>query len=208
MAVPELSPGPRDALPAGDHRSGPHRNPAGGTTLEAPVVLELASEREAYAEVLEHEVKKAIRMLRALPAGDFERRDPDGCATALELAGEFAARVRRIEELASVRRAEPAPSAGQTRPGVIQDLETACMGGVLALDAMPPYRWHEVIAAPAGLAPWGQARRGELLWLALHDLARHQQRFALRLRSARDRGDGPRHAACAPEPRIPLAAGA
>lgn len=208
MAVPEPSPGPRDALPAGDQRSGPHRNPAGGTTLEAPVVLELASEREAYAEVLEHEVKKVIRMLRAFPAGGFEQPGPNGGAKALELAGEFAARVRRIEELASVRRAEPAPSAGRTRLGVIQDLETACMGSVLALDAMPPYRWHEVIAAPAGLAPWGQARRGELLWLALHDLVRHERRFAIRLRSARDRGEGPRYAACAPEPRIPLGVGA
>ena len=38
---------------------------------------ELSSERQAFAEVLEHEIKKVVRMVRAFPTARFERHHPE-----------------------------------------------------------------------------------------------------------------------------------
>jgi hypothetical protein len=148
------------------------------------LVHDLQSERQAYAEVLEHEVKKVLRMLRRFPAERFERLTPACGASARELAGGFVPHVRLIHELIGGPRSEDGARATGTRAGIMLDLEATYLGAYLALDAMPPFRWNEVIPAPTGLSPWRQARRGELLWLALRGLARHGHHFAFHLRSA------------------------
>ena len=143
------------------------------------MVHEMQTERQAYAEVLEHEVKKVLRMLRTFPADRFERLMPESGASPRDLARDFAVQVRRIHELISGRRSEDGARATHTRAGIMLELETEYLGAYLALDAMPPFRWSEVVPAPARLAPWRQARRGELLWLALRELARHARRLSL-----------------------------
>jgi hypothetical protein len=154
------------------------------------VAYELTSEREAFAEVLEHEIKKVVRLVRAFPIARFDRRHPECNRSACELAREFAGHVRRLEELATGRTAEPARGTLQTRGEILLDLELAYLGTHMALRAMPPFRWGQVIDVPAGLAPWRQARRGELLWLALREMVRHDRHFALHLTSARDGDSG------------------
>ena len=154
------------------------------------MAYELTSERQAFAEVLEHEIKKVVRLVRAFPMTRFDNRNPECNRSACDLAREFARHVRRIEELATGRPAEPARGSLHTRGDILLDLELAYLGAHMALRAMPPFRWGQVIDVPAGLAPWRQARRGELLWLALREMVRHDRHFALHLTSARDGDDG------------------
>src|SRR5262245_54391150 len=104
---------PRRVLRSGRERgpgTGPGQGPAAAFKARLPRLLgralmsfELHSERQAYVEVLEHEVKKVVRMIRAFPPAAFEQRDPDCARSPRELAAEFETHVRRIEELATGR---------------------------------------------------------------------------------------------------------
>ena len=154
--------------------------------------IELHSERKAYAEALEHEVKRVVRTVRAFPAERFEERDPECQRSARELAGEFVAHVRGIEEISYGRIAPNIPAASRTRAGILLELETAAMGASAALLTLPAARWGEVMEAPTALTPWRQARRGELLWLALREMVHHYRHFALHLRAARPDSGGAR----------------
>ena len=154
---------------------------------------ELSSERQAFAEVLEHEIKKVVRMVRAFPTARFERHHPECGRSACELAADFGRHMRRIEQLASGRLAEPPRGSMRARGEILLDLELAYLGAHMALRAMPPFRWAEVIDAPAGLAPWRQARRGELLWLALREMVRHERHFGVHLGAAQGGDEGPGH---------------
>jgi hypothetical protein len=173
------------------------------------VNFELHSERQAYSEVLEHEVKKIVRVLRAFPAERFEQRDPECLRSARELAGEFVAHVRGIEEISHGRIAPNLPAASRTRGGILLELETAAMGASAALMTLSPARWGEVMEAPTALTPWRQARRGELLWLALREMVHHYRHFTLHLKAARpDDGVGRVRAASGREPLDALMFGA
>jgi hypothetical protein len=173
------------------------------------VNFELNSERQAYAEVLEQEVKKVVRLLRAFPAERFEERDPECLRSARELAGEFVAHVRGIEEISYGRIAPNTPATSRTRGGILLELETAAMGASAALMTLPAARWGEVMEAPTALTPWRQARRGELLWLALREMVHHDRHFALHLKAARQAiGGGRERMTAAAEPLDALMFGA
>ena len=149
----------------------------------------LQSERQAYTEVLQHEVKKVVRMVRAFPPHALEARHPDCGMSARELAGGFVRHVRRIEELASGERPESPYAEARTRGGLLLEFELASASAQETLHRVPPFRWGEVVEAPQDLAPWRQGRRGELLWLALREMVRHSRHFARHLGEVRDGGD-------------------
>lgn len=150
----------------------------------------LQSERQAYTEVLQHEVKKVVRMVRAFPPHSFDERHPDCGMSARELAGGFVRHMRRIEELASGVRPESPYAESRTRGGLLLEFELASASAQETLLRVPPFRWGEVMDAPQDLAPWRQGRRGELLWLALREMVRHSRHFARHLGESRDGGDG------------------
>jgi hypothetical protein len=70
------------------------------------------------------------------------------------------------------------------------ELETAFLGAHTALATLPAPRWMDVVPAPIGFSTLRQGRRGELLWLALRELIRHHQHFALHVRGAVHGDDG------------------
>jgi hypothetical protein len=137
-------------------------------------------------DVLEHEVKKIVRMVRAFPVLRFDERHDDCGQSARQLGEGFVDRVRRIEEITFGRTAPAAPPRPRSRGSLLLELETAFLGASEALLALPASRWGEIVTAPAGLTGWHQARRGELLWLALRELVRHDRHFGIHLRAARE----------------------
>jgi len=155
------------------------------------MVFELFFVRQAYTQVLAHELKKIVRMLRAFPAECLDDRRQDCVYSARELAVEFVHRVRRIDEIAYGRPITPPRAGGLSRGEILLELETAYLGAHAALITLPASRWGEVIPAPAEMAICRQARRGELLWFALRELIRHDRHFALHMRGIGHRG-GPR----------------
>ena len=146
--------------------------------------FEMHAERQAYAEVLEHELKQVVRMLRAFPVDRFELRDPECGHSARELALQFVAHANGIEDIASRSVMPHEPITACTRTDIQLKFETAALGAYAALLTPCAGRWDELLEAPASLAPWRHARRGELLWIALRAFVRHDRHFAIHLRAA------------------------
>ena len=147
-------------------------------------MLEAQCERQAYIEVLQHETNKIVRMVRAFPVHTFDRRHPDCGMSAHELTAGFVRHARRIEALAGVDEPRSPFAESRTRGGLLLEFELSCTHVRESLERMPAFRWAAVMDAPAGLAPWRQGRRGELLWLALRELSRHARHFARHLGEA------------------------
>jgi hypothetical protein len=96
----------------------------------------------------------------------------------------FLRHVRRIDEIAYGNGIGPFRSGVPSRGEIMLELETAFLGAHTALATLPAARWMDVVPAPIGFSTLRQGRRGELLWLALRELIRHDQHFALHVRGA------------------------
>ena len=156
--------------------------------------------RQAYTQVLAHELKRIVRMLRAFPAERFDAREPGCGASARELAMGVVRHVRRIDEIAYGFGTHPMRSSVPSRGEILLALESAFVGAHAALATLPATRWADVVPAPIGLSTLRQARRGELLWLALRELIRHNHHFALHVRGDVHGDGGPSPTAPEQEP--------
>ncbi len=153
------------------------------------MVLELQFVRKAYTQVLAHQMKRVLRVVRQYPHDRFDQREPACGQTARELAEGCVARLRRIDAIACGDIAPLPPLGPCTRGTILLDLETSYLSAHSALLSLPAAHWSEVVTTPPGLRYWMQARRGELLWLALREMARHQQHLASHMR-CECQGDG------------------
>ena len=155
------------------------------------MVFEMFFVRRAYAEILAHELRKTLRMLRMVPAERFDAREAGCGASARELAMGVVRHVRRIDEIAYGSGARPFRPDVPSRGEILLELETAFLGAQAALATLPATRWAEVIPAPIGLPTLRQGRRGELLWLALRELIRHDHDFAAHVKNVTRGGAKP-----------------
>jgi hypothetical protein len=147
------------------------------------MVLEIPVVRQAYDQVLTHEVRQAVRKLRALPLTRLDDRR-SGCGRTLrEMAEGFVTRLRRIDAIAFGHASGHVPAGPRPLGVILVDLETSFLGAHTSLAAMTPAQWGELVQAPRALSGWSQARRGELLWLALRELIRHGRHFSLHVRA-------------------------
>jgi len=174
------------------------------------MVFETRFVRCAYAQVLAHEMKQAVRMLRALPMDRLDVRGHDCGWTGRELAEGLVAHMRRIDAIASGSTPAPAPRGPRTRGSMLLDLETHFLGAIAAIERLSSDRWSEVTDAPH--APHLRARRGELLWLALREWIRHERHLAHHVHGgcgwSRRVGEGGGHPVVAHEPLEPVSVSA
>ena len=154
------------------------------------MVFEFQFVRKAYAQRLAHEMRQAVRMLRAFPLEQLDERDTGCGRTARELAEGFISHLHRLDAIATGSEWAIAPRGSRTRGSILLELETCYLGAHAAVETLPAERWSEVVRSPRGLSPWGHARRGELLWMALRNLIRHSRHFGQHHRSA---CRGPKH---------------
>ena len=126
-------------------------------------------------------MKKVVRMVRAFPLDQLDARDSRCGRSARELAEGFIAHLRRLDSIASGADWSLPTRRVRTRGSLLLELEACYLGAHAAIQSLPPVRWSDVIPSPRGLSPWGQARRSELLWMALRNLIRHGRHFSLHL---------------------------
>ena len=147
------------------------------------MVFEMQFVRKAYTQVLAHEIKKVVRMVREYPHDRFDRRE-NGCGqTARELAEDCVAHLRRIDAIACGMSSPSSQAGPRPRGAILLDLETSYLSASAALQSLPSPRWSELVNTPRGLHAWKHARRGELLWLALREMGRHHRHFSMHSRS-------------------------
>jgi len=147
------------------------------------MVFESPFVRKAYIQMLTHEMKKVVRALRAFPVERLDVRDTGCGRSARELAEGFIAHLRRLDSLASGSDWALPVHGDRSRGVILLELEACYLSAHASLETISPVRWSEVIASPLGLSPWSQARRGELLWMALRNLIRHGRHFTLHVRA-------------------------
>ena len=148
------------------------------------MVFETQFVRKAYAQRLAHEMRLAVRMLRAFPIEQFDDRDTGCGRTARELAEGFISHLGRLDAIATDSDWTMTPRTSRTRGSILLDVETCYLGAHAAIETLSSTCWSEVVRSPRGLSPWGHARRGELLWMALRNLIRHSRHFEQHHRSA------------------------
>lgn len=146
------------------------------------MVFEMFFVRRAYAQILAHELRKTVRMLRAVPDDRFDAREAGCGASARELAMGIVRHVRRIDEIAYGFASRPMRASVPGRGEILLALESAFLGAQAVLATLPAARWAEVVPAPIGFSTIRQGRRGELLWLALRELIRHDHQLAVHVR--------------------------
>ena len=166
------------------------------------MVYEMFFVRRAYTEILAHELKQAVRMLRAIPLERFDAREAGCGASARELAMGVVRHLRRIDEIAYGGATGPCRTGVPSRGEIMLGLETAYLGAHTSLATLPAARWAEVVPAPIGISTLRQGRRGELLWLALRELIRHDRHLALHVRGAVHGDAASIHEPSRPESRV------
>ena len=174
------------------------------------MVLELQFVRNSYAQLLAHEMKKVLRLVRHYPPERFDRVE-DACGnSARELAEVSVAHLRRIERIATDEPMAPVTLGPRPRGEILQDLETSFLNVHSSLTSLPRSHWGEIVRTPPGLDHWTQARRSELLWLALRQMAGHHRHLAMhsRLECRGDGEDGGRRRNAPELPIEPVALGA
>jgi hypothetical protein len=148
------------------------------------MVYESPFVRKAYIQMLTNEMKKVVRSLRAFPVERLDARETGCGRSARELAEGFIAHLRRLDALASGSDWALPVREDRSRSVILLELEACFLSTHASLDMISPASWSEVIPSPLGLSPWSQARRGELLWMALRNLIRHSRHFTLHVRAA------------------------
>lgn len=168
------------------------------------MVLEMQFVRNTYAQLLAHEMKKVLRMVRQYPQERFDRVEGACGNTARELAEVSVAHLRRIEAIATDEPMGRIAMGKRPRGAILQDIEASFLNVHSSLTSLPRSHWAEIVRTPPGLDFWAQGRRSELVWLALQQMAAHHKHFAMhsRLECGGGRNDdyGCRHDA----PELPI----
>jgi len=138
-----------------------------------------SSEPELFIDLTRGEIDRALRMIRRFPCERLDERGSDCGQTARELALWFLERVAVIEGIVRP------PFRRLAAPIRMHELATALEGAIAdalrMLSSFDTSQWNETVP---GALPGERGRRAELLWIALRDLRRHAEHFAIHLREA------------------------
>ena len=88
-------------------------------------MLDLRTERQTFIEVLDHESRRIIRMVRSFPVAQFERRHADCGMSAHDLVTGFVRHARRLESLAKGPEVGDPFASARTRGGLLLEYELA-----------------------------------------------------------------------------------
>ncbi len=141
------------------------------------------TEQQLFIDLACGERDRALRMIRRFPAERLDDRAPDCGHSGRELALEFLERAWVIEGIVRP------PFRRLAAPVTIHDLSAALEDSLARslelLALFNGHQWNETVRGPL---PGERGRRAELLWLALRDLRRHSEHFAIHLRGTQTLG--------------------
>jgi hypothetical protein len=144
-------------------------------------------EQQLFIDLARVEMDRALRMIRRFPCERLDERGSDCGHSARELSSWFLQRARVIEGVVRP------PFRRLPEPIRTHDLATAFEAsmaeGLRRLSSYDTSQWNEMVP---GALPGELGRRAELLWIALRDLRRHAEHFAIHLRDATRGPEAPR----------------
>ena len=168
------------------------------------MVLEMQFVRNTYAQLLAHEMKKVLRLVRHYPPEQFDKIQGACGNSARELAEVSVAHLRRIEAISTDEPMGRIAIGPRARGAILQDLEASFLNVHSSLTSLPRHHWAEIVRTPPGLDFWTQARRSELLWLALRQMAAHHKHFSMHSRLGCNGGRNDDYGCSADTPELPI----
>jgi uncharacterized damage-inducible protein DinB len=143
------------------------------------------TEKESYLNTLEHEVGTTIKVLKSYPADKAELRPAEKCKTARDLAFVFVAeQVLAQAAIRGILDFSQFPQVSGTIPEIIARYQKGFEELLQKIKAMPDADWNATMDFMVGPGKMEKVRRGDILWMTLHDMIHHRGQFSVYLRMA------------------------
>jgi uncharacterized damage-inducible protein DinB len=147
----------------------------------------MMNEKETFLSLWDREHKTTVKVLRAFPAGKDDLKPAEKSRTAAELAGVFVGEQSGIMD--GVLKGQIDWASFHKPPASVQDVATTLESEYARISkgvrAMSESDWNAAdIDWPVAPKQMGKIRRGDLLWMAVHDMIHHRGQFSVYLRMA------------------------
>ena len=143
------------------------------------------NEKESFLNTLAHEAKTTVKVLKAYPVDKSELKPAPICKTARELAFVFVSEQTMADAAVSGALDFSAfPQLSGTMPEIAARYEKRVAETLAKVKAMPEADWNGEMDFAVGPKQMGKVRRGDILWMTLHDMIHHRGQFSTYLRMA------------------------
>ena len=141
------------------------------------------TERDMYLAAFEQEYQTTLKLLKAYPRDKGELRPAPTSQTAREVAWTLVLTQGVIEPVLQGK-LEPTglPPAPATWAEIIPAFEAAHKDALTKLWNLKDDQLNSTIHMPTGPKQMGDVRRGDALWMFLHDLIHHRGQLSVYLR--------------------------
>jgi uncharacterized damage-inducible protein DinB len=143
------------------------------------------NDKEAFLNTLTHEVQTTVRVLKAYPSNKPDLKPAEICKTAHDLAFVFVAEQALAN--AAIRGAldfSGFPQVSGTIPEIIDRYQKGFEDLSQKIKAMPDADWNATMDFMVGPGKMDKVRRGDILWMTLHDMIHHRGQFSVYVRMA------------------------
>ena len=144
------------------------------------------NEKETYLQTWDREHQTTAKILKAYPSDKSDLKPAEKCRTAKELAWVFVQEQSTMVDGVIKGRIDfaNAPKMPATFQDVLAKFESDFPRLSDSVRAMTDAEWNSTIDFFVGPGQMGKVRRGDLLWMALHDQIHHRGQFSIYLRVA------------------------
>lgn len=142
-------------------------------------------EKETFLNTLAHESSTTIKVLNAYPAGHEDLKPSEKNKTARDLAFVFIA--EQVLAAAAIRGQlsfSSFPEVTGTIPEIAARYEKEIGETAAKIRAMSDEDWNSEMDFMVGPGKMAKVRRGDILWMTLHDMIHHRGQFSIYLRMA------------------------
>ncbi len=145
----------------------------------------MSHEKDTFLSTLAREVQTTIRVLKAYPEGKENLKPAERSKSARDLAFVFVAEQSLADAvIKGVLDFGDFPQVSGTIPEIIERYQNVMVATVEKVCAMPDEDWNGTMEFMVGPGQMGPVRRGDLMWMLLHDMIHHRGQFSVYLRMA------------------------
>ncbi len=162
---------------------------ASPTTTQTPSRTQsTTSARQQYLDILEREHATTMRVLQAYPREKLDLKPHHMCKDALNLAWMFAMEPAMMEKILTNRVDFSKPPEFPPTPDSFEAILSAVEDGhqriVRLISNMRDEELDDTVKFFTGPKTVGDVRKGDFLWMLLHDQIHHRGQFSIYLRMA------------------------
>lgn len=145
----------------------------------------MSHEKDTFLSTLAREVQTTIKVLKAYPAGQEDLKPAERSKSARDLAFVFVAEQFLVHAAIGGQMSFSGfPQVTGTIPEIVAHYEKEISETAEKIRAMPDADWSGDMDFMVGPGKMGKVRRGDILWMTLHDMIHHRGQFSVYVRMA------------------------